>query len=306
MSFDDSTTQHALNYFWSFPGGTPADLNKEQGAIRYDSVGTFDVQLIVTNKCGADTAQRVDYVTVNPQPLVKVTPDSSRICRGDSLLLKSQTNISVDYEWSTGATDSMLTIQPAQTDTYHLQVTEAEGCQSSDTSIVFVQPSPQAAFTYNVNDLTVDFDNQSTNADSYQWQFGDNNSSNFLSPTHIYSHADTYHVVLKATHQNGCTDRSIKYIPVGNTGIATIPGKELLVYPNPVDRQLNVQLPIQHLSKSRLQLMNNQGKVVESWVFSPGTSEKLTLPMESYPAGMYFLKFQNEEQLWLIKLTIQH
>lgn len=45
--------------------------------------------------------------------------------------------------------------------------------------------------------LTVQFNNTSTNASIYLWQFGDNQTSNSLNPTHVYN-AGTYNVSLTA------------------------------------------------------------------------------------------------------------
>jgi PKD repeat protein len=45
---------------------------------------------------------------------------------------------------------------------------------------------------------TVTFRNQSQNASSYEWTFGDSHSSTETDPVHIYTVAGSYPVVLKA------------------------------------------------------------------------------------------------------------
>lgn len=62
---------------------------------------------------------------------------------------------------------------------------------------------PEASFTSVVTDLTVEFTNTSTGADSYMWDFGDNNTSTDASPTHVYAAAGTYTVTLTATNGDG-------------------------------------------------------------------------------------------------------
>lgn len=69
-----------------------------------------------------------------------------------------------------------------------------------------VPPSP--AFTpvqSTVNFLEYTFNNSSTNAVSYEWDFGDGNTSMEESPTHVYATPDMYTVVLTATSAEGTT-----------------------------------------------------------------------------------------------------
>lgn len=63
--------------------------------------------------------------------------------------------------------------------------------------------NPTAYFTVNTGtNLTVNFTNQSVNADAYEWNFGDGQISYSTSPTHTYSTHGTKHVSLKASNGN--------------------------------------------------------------------------------------------------------
>ncbi|MEZ4943319.1 MAG: peptidylprolyl isomerase [Saprospiraceae bacterium] len=61
---------------------------------------------------------------------------------------------------------------------------------------------PQASFTMPVQKAVapakITFTNNSTNAESYEWDFGDGGKSTEASPTHRYMHSGNYTVVLKA------------------------------------------------------------------------------------------------------------
>ena len=82
------------------------------------------------------------------------------------------------------------------------------GC--SKTPIV-----PIAGFNYsgaNVAPATITFVNNSTNATSYSWDFGDGTTSAELNPMHTYSTAGSYTVTLTAKNEDGVstTSKTIK------------------------------------------------------------------------------------------------
>ena len=70
--------------------------------------------------------------------------------------------------------------------TVTLVVTNSAGSNTSTMQITVNAP-PTAAFTSSVNNLIVDFTNQSTNANAYEWDFGDGNTSMDENPQHEYT-----------------------------------------------------------------------------------------------------------------------
>ena len=62
---------------------------------------------------------------------------------------------------------------------------------------------PTADFIYDIDVLTVTFDNLSSGADSYEWDFGDGNTSTEENPVHTYTDGGDYTVSLKATNEGG-------------------------------------------------------------------------------------------------------
>ncbi len=70
---------------------------------------------------------------------------------------------------------------------------------------------PTAGFSYNVtNDLTVEFTNASSNADSYAWDFGDGvGTSMEENPTYTYTNEGIYSVTLTATNSDGSTQSTL-------------------------------------------------------------------------------------------------
>ncbi len=73
---------------------------------------------------------------------------------------------------------------------------------------------PSASFEVEINELTVKFNNTSTNATSYIWAFGDGNSSTEASPTHTYAAEGTYQVELFATNSANDTNTAKRSVTV--------------------------------------------------------------------------------------------
>jgi PKD repeat protein len=77
-------------------------------------------------------------------------------------------------------------------------------------------PPPVAGFDFTVDNNTgnVTFNNTSTDAVSYLWDFGDGNSSTDASPVHTYAENGAYTVVLTATNEEGDTDTETQTVNV--------------------------------------------------------------------------------------------
>lgn len=71
-------------------------------------------------------------------------------------------------------------------------------------------PQPYANFSYRIYaNGRVDFTNQSSNATSYEWDFGDSIKSNLVNPVHYYSSAGDKTVILKARNSVGEATKQI-------------------------------------------------------------------------------------------------
>ena len=73
----------------------------------------------------------------------------------------------------------------------------------SQEVVLSVDAAPQADFTFNLlGNNTFQFNNNSTNATSFQWDFGDGEISNETAPSHTYQNDGVY--VVELTAFNGC------------------------------------------------------------------------------------------------------
>jgi PKD repeat protein len=65
--FTDLSTYSPTSWSWSFPGGTPATYNGQNPpSITYNTPGTYNAVLTVTNGNGSDVETKVNYIQVDP------------------------------------------------------------------------------------------------------------------------------------------------------------------------------------------------------------------------------------------------
>lgn len=103
-----------------------------------------------------------------------------------------------------------------------LQVALASAAQSWNFNLVSYHnpadlpdiPSsmPNANFSFTKDNLTVTFNNLSTNSTSYSWDFGDGNMSTDQSPTHTYAAEGEYSVTLTAMDGAGNSDQATQTV----------------------------------------------------------------------------------------------
>ncbi len=80
------------------------------------------------------------------------------------------------------------------------------------TTIVIINTrimKPTSGFIYTINNKEVKFENTSTYAEEYSWDFGDSSSSTEESPGHTYTSPGKYKVTLTSTGITGKTENSI-------------------------------------------------------------------------------------------------
>ena len=164
-------------------------------------------------------------ITVEELPVVSFMGD---VLSGCAPLTVTFTNTSTsssaltDCVWEmngvtlTGCNDVTYTFDNGGTYDVTLTTTSTNGCVSSDTYVdyIYVEDLPIASFIPSTTELNnmnteMDFENTSTGATDYIWDFGDDsaNSTEF-EPTHIFpdEEASSYMIQLIANTPLGCSD----------------------------------------------------------------------------------------------------
>ncbi len=202
----------AVNYQWAPATGLSA-TNIANPVASPLVTTTFTVTGIDANGC-----QNTDMVTVtvNPLPVVNITQDTA-ICIGDAASLNVSGGTS--YQWSpatglscTNCNSPVAT--PNTTITYFVLVTDANGCQNTDSVTVTINPLPN--ITSSADDTICVGEFSYLNASggvSYVWSPVSGLSCvNCPSPTATPVSTTTYTVT--GTDANGCSNTSTTTVTV--------------------------------------------------------------------------------------------
>jgi gliding motility-associated-like protein len=197
-------------YLWSPNGETTASIN-----VAPIATGSYSV-VYTLNNCPslADTAS----VVVNPLPIISFTADTLIGCAPLTVNFTGTSNGDPNScLWNLSNGQTLSGCNPSYTfnqpGCYDVTFTSSlNGCSSSvnASQYICIENNPIALFTANPNmispdNTTVHFFNLSSGATSYLWNFGDNESSIEVSPSHSYDvNEGDYSVTLLATSPLGC------------------------------------------------------------------------------------------------------
>ena len=217
----------SYTYQWSSNFESNLSTNDTYTAIP-STTTTYTVE--VTDFCGATTSEDIVYTILSP-PLVLTMSPTVEICPGDSI------EISVSsvggygqhfYDWlHSGETTPEVWVTPNQTTTYTISVSDE--CQTftveGSTEVVVVKPTADFESTSNVffHDLPITFQNNSINASTYEWTFGDGQNSTLVHPSNTYDEPGLYYITLIAIDDKGCTDTIVKPINIEEEWFIYIP-----------------------------------------------------------------------------------
>jgi len=220
------TGSAAATYNWvTAPGTVQAGTGQGPLTVTYATPGTHNILLTVTeNGCVSPT----DTVPVTIHAIPTSTFNvAAGICEGQTtpLTYTGTGSAGATFDWNfggvevvsgTGMGPYVLGDANLGNFTITLQVTE-NNCVSPVTSHNFiVLPSPTVDFSatplIGCNPLPVQFTNNTPAQPgiTYQWNFGNGNTSTSENPLHIYADAGTFTVTLIATNGFGCADTATK------------------------------------------------------------------------------------------------
>jgi len=142
-----------------------------------------------------------------------ITASKETVCTGSPVVLSVSGGLV--YTWSTGDSVSTISVTPGTTTTYSATVS-IYGCSEPVSKTINVIQSSTASFSYRYDpctDACVSFLDQSTNALSMEWTFGDGETSHTYNPCHTFADSSTYSVTQKINDSSNCVSSLTLPVP---------------------------------------------------------------------------------------------
>lgn len=216
VNFTDLTfsTAGIATYIWDFGTGDSAFV--QNPTYTYTASGAFQPTLTVVDNIGCTQQATLSSSIVPTAPYVEYLSDTFA-CTGQLISFANlSTGIGLSHAWDFGDGNTSNQISPDHTymieGTFNacLTVTDINGCSSTFCRTIVIA-NPVANFganntQSNCQALSVQFFDNSQNAVSWFWDFGDSTTSTLQNPVKVYSEPGTYDVCLVVTGQSGCVD----------------------------------------------------------------------------------------------------
>lgn len=224
INFSDQSTGNPTSWKWDLGNGSVSSLQNPSAA--YLNPGRYTVKLLVRNSTGSDSIAKIDFIIIKSNPSVAFTADRTTGCYPLPVAFTFQPGANQTpirrWEWDFG--DGQLSSQQNPTYSYTqsgsfnvtLKVTDTSGCVNSlQKSHYMVINGVKAAFSNTVDirclSTRVNFYNRSVGNGilSYNWSFGDGNSSLQPSIVYTYPRPGSFRARLSVSNNLGCVDSSI-------------------------------------------------------------------------------------------------
>jgi gliding motility-associated-like protein len=229
------------SYSWNFGvSGTNNDVSSSfSPSYTYPSPGTYTASLIVNPGQPCTDTAYIEVTINNPFSLSWISQDSLCIIGNSFDFLCQTSNPNANFSWdfdpdASIQTSTSLTVNDVSFSTSGFQTITINGddgdCVTSFTDSVYIFDMPISNFNappfVECNGLTVPFQNNSTNAFDYYWDFGipgtNLDQSNAFEPTFTYQNAGAFTIQLIASSSGICVDTSEVTITVNEPLIMSI------------------------------------------------------------------------------------
>jgi PKD repeat protein len=260
---------------WNYGDGTVSDtLSTDHDHTFVNSTNQTVTYTITLTAFTANGCSRNFTRTIQVYPEVTAAFEHPlQGCSPISFIAQNTSQNGSIYQWDFGNGTGSLAPNPlvgyanntAVPDTFDITLvaTSAFGCEDTSRSSVVVFPKPQAAYfadvTTGCSPLTVTFQNTSSTADSYLWNYGDGSGSD----TSATAHSHVFQSFMNIPQNYG-----VSLVAVSNFGCSDTTQGQVTVYP---EVQANFQPEAEGCSPLPVNFVNQSfGAVSYVWQFGDG------------------------------------
>lgn len=214
LSIANSNAEYTWN--WGDGNTTQSTDPDDPPSYTYGAWGEFEIFLRVGNDLCHDTASQ--HITIKPPLPIADFIGEGEGCQPLRVDFENRSTYGVSYHWDFGDGTVSDEVNPShiylEPGTYNVALTATGPGGDQDITIhtgaVVVHPRAEAYFTVNPPVIKVPdqvfFLNLSTDATTYQWDFGDGSTSTEFSPYHFYETTGWHGVTLVANNEWNCPD----------------------------------------------------------------------------------------------------
>lgn len=238
-------------------------------------------------------------ITIEALPQINLGIDTA-ICKNETITLNAGSF--TEYLWNDGTTAQTINVDLEGT--YSVSVTDNNNCVNADEITISVNPLAISDFTFTENNLEISFSNNSLNASTYIWEFGDSNTSTDVNPVYTYLSSGEYNVTLTATN-NECGDSlSSKSVSAISTSIENADiENNIKIYPNPSDGFISINLENINHTGLEIEIRNLAGQRVFYKKIESAQSMEI-IDLSNHSRGIYTLNIISKDWIQTKKIIL--
>jgi hypothetical protein len=303
-----------IQWFTSATGGNPVGTGNELQVFGLTQNTTYYLER-QSGLCVSITRTPVNIMVNEPPGFFSLTGDT--ICSRSRAMLKSSiTNPAGLVRWYENATDTQSIGTGPFFETPSLlgsrsyfASAEFKGCVSPRLEVrPVVNPRPFSGFFFDVlTDQRIRLTPLTTSGVSFNWNFGDGNTSSETGPTHTYQDSGWFNVRLILTSMfNQCKDTTTNevYVPYADpASVSSILSQSFRLYPNPANHTLWVDAGDNRVEHASVSLFDFSGKQVLNIPNHPFSIQpRLEINTSNFTSGVYYVRIGH----YFSKVIIQH
>jgi serine protease len=170
--------------------------------------------------------------------------------------------------------------------------------ESAYSLYIITDKSPITAFSFTAETANTasTFTNESVNYQSALWNFGDNQTSTDINPTHTYTDPGNYIVTLKVSDNIYCTDSLKQTIVIASDPLdisTPVNSLGIKIYPIPADKTLTIEFQQLSTDDIDIEIFNAVGQSMIKKEKLKISNNRIVLDVAALESGLYYIQIKN-------------